>query len=170
LSIHSIHSRKKFISIYSKYLYKYKKKAYYLWNILCAAAIAKREIYSRLIEKERERKNEWLFCTVCHFADFHSQISRRHFLGSMSREEAANVSIVANLQEKNEKKKWKSHGRSLPCATKNTPVEYRLTTVRSTGYFILSWKSNVSRCIRCVLGTTYEYRAAVLSSDNETDI
>jgi len=52
--------------------------------------------------------------------------------------------------EKREEKR-KSHGRSLPRVTKNTPVEYRLTTVRSTGYFVLSWKSNVFRCARCVL-------------------
>jgi len=78
--------------------------------------------------------------------------------------------------EKREEKR-KSHGRSLPRVTKNTPVEYRLTTVRSTGYFVLSWKSNVFRCARCVLGTTYTnteplfYRPTtrlIYSGDNST--
>lgn len=134
--------------------------------------------YAAASSRERKRRSEQFFCTACHFAGFHSQIPRRHFLDSMSREQPADMSIapiVANLQEKKrerEEKRAKEPCSELPCATKNTPaMEYRLTTARSAGYFVLSWKSNVHRCARCVLGTSvHEYQAAVLLSDNETDI
>lgn len=135
------------------------------------------EICSCLIEREKktERTILW-YCLPLRrfsFADTAEAFPRLNEPRASCRHvDRADRRKSAGEKTRERKKRAKEPCSELPCATKNTPaMEYRLTTARSAGYFVLSWKSNVHRCARCVLGTgVHEYQAAVLLSDNETDI
>lgn len=123
------------------------------------------------MKKGRER--ERIFYTACHFAAVFIQISRRHFRDSMSREQSADVSIVANLRwkktrKREEKREPFSRSRRLRKKKMLELAEYRLTAPDRPDISSLPWKSNVSRCILEIACTNIG--AAALLSDSRADI
>lgn len=92
---------------------------------------------------KKERKRERIFYTACHFAAVFIQISRRHFRDSMSREQSADVSIVANLRWKKTRKRREKRAILSESSLKKKKKNVRAGGISfdgagSAGYFVLA--------------------------------